>query len=648
MPESNLSDVQHALSALGTKRLILAIHDQSFPSNADEEIGRGSPYTAGGLQFLRFCADLGFNTIQFGPQGKTTVFNPSPYDGTIFSRNDTSISLKDLTSPEWNCLIDGFELERVVSLCPASASGSEGAAHYQYAYTAQQSLLRKAFQRFKSSGETYSLLSSRMNRWREEQGSVADDWLERDAMFEALSIEYGSDDWRGWSQLDQRLYVSTSDSSGARQRRLDELRQAHSGDIEFYQFCQFVSHEQHVKLRQFTQDLKLKIYGDMQIGYSPRDAWSRASLFLTQYLMGAPPSRTNPEGQPWGYPVLDPCQYVMEEGRDNASRRKGKAVDFVSARAQKMLAEFDGLRIDHPHGFVCPWVYQADDPDPLQAVKNGARLFSSPNFPDHGDLAEWAIALPDQLTKDSKVPRYADNWVTDLTDAQVERYSILVDCIVAAFDKYSEPAGASSAQAGDVVCEVLSTCPYPLKRVLERHHLGRFCVTQKADLTNPADLYRSENAKLEDLIMVANHDTKPIWLLVDEWFQSGQHDKRAAYLAERLEPRPEERSRFAAVLTASKEKFAQAMFADLFASPAGSVSIFFADLLGSKEIYNRPGTISSTNWSSRVPRDYQRSYKGDASTGKALNLPRALSMALRARYPEPDPDMAALISRLEA
>ena len=74
---------------------------------------------------------------------------------------------------------------------------------------------------------------------------------------------------------------------------------------------------------------------------------------------------------------------------------------------------------------------------------------------------------------------YADGRVKDLDEEQVRRYSILVDEIV------TQQAVAGRAKA--IACEVLSTLPYPVGRVMERHDLGRFRVTQKIDLEDPAD-----------------------------------------------------------------------------------------------------------------------------------------------------------------
>jgi 4-alpha-glucanotransferase len=200
------------------------------------------------------------------------------------------------------------------------------------------------------------------------------------------------------------------------------------------------------------------------------------------------------------------------------------------------------------------------------------------------------------------------------------------------------------------LCEVLSTWPYPLQRVMEREHLGRLCVTQKANLDDPRDVYRSENTRAEDWIMVGNHDTPSLWALVDVWHGTPTAARRAAHLAERLEPDPAARASFAASLRTSPGRLATAMFAELFASPARSVSIFVSDLLGYRETYNVPGTVSDDNWRLRVapdfPAEYARAVASDDNP-RALSLPRALALALRA-----DPRRArvheGLLLRLDA
>jgi 4-alpha-glucanotransferase len=379
--------------------------------------------------------------------------------------------------------------------------------------------------------------------------------------------------------------------------------------------------------------LGLKLYGDLQIGFSAKDAWAYQGLFLEKYLMGAPPSRTNPEGQPWNYPVLDPSRYF---GPDGAG--PGPVLGFMVARVGKLLGEFDGLRIDHPHGLVCPWVYRADVPDLLWSVQHGARLFDSPDLPDHPELARYALVTPEQI--EHALPRYADGWVRELSPAQVIRYSTLFDAVITG-------ALANGRAVSDLLGEVLSTQPYPLQRVLARYGLGRFRVTQKADLRNPEDVYRSENAAPEDWIMVGNHDTRPIWLLAKKWRETGEARAQAEYLAWRLHPEVEEREAFARRLVEEPGLLVQAKFADLFASRAESVMVFFPDLLGLEGVYNAPGTVNEENWSLRVPDAWEHEYAQRLAHDGALNLPKVLALALRAGGEAAGARHAELLAGLE-
>lgn len=462
--------------ALGIDRLVLEIHDASFPGDAGEDVGRGSPYSNGARRFLAWARAQGFDGVQLGPQGQTTLHNPSPYDGRVFGRDFQSVALAPLV----------------------------------------------------------------------ENGSLAADTLR------ALA---GPQDGR----------VHPAQAWAAMTRALGEV----CGGDEVA--IQVILEEQHARLR---AEAGLRLYGDLQIGMAPEDVAAHGHLFLPGWLLGAPPSRTNPDGQPWGYPVFDP-------------RRRPEVLAFIRARARWLASGFDGLRIDHPHGLVCPWVYREGQP-----VAAGARLFESPDIPD---LAPFAIARPDQI--DETVPRHADGRVRALDDAQVARYAEIVDAIVA-----ETPL--------EIVAEVLSTLPYPLARVLERHHLGRWRVTQKLSLDDPGDVYRIERAEPADWIMAGNHDTAPVWRLVAGWPRA----RWAAYLGELLgQP-----------VAPEPDPLIHALYAAMFASKARHVQVFFPDLLGMTDIYNRPGVVHEGNWTLRVPPDY-------ASRPPALDLGRALAMAAHAR-----------------
>jgi len=606
--------VREALERLDVRNLVLGIHDLSLPCAEGEDTGRGAPDSEAGLDLVRFVRSLGFDGVQLGPQGETEEGSSSPYEGTIFSRNTRSISLARLVEGggQWSGLLEADELADAAARRP---EGGDLRVPHRYVYHTHRSLLRRAFAAFET--RRAPDLRRAFEGFKERNA----EWLERDALYDVLRHEHEGAAWESWGEgpaaLDSRLWNPDPGEVAACEARRATLRSRHAEELEFYRFAQFLAHDQHRAFREELRRLGLRLYGDLQAGLSRRDAWSYDALFLRGYVMGAPPSSSNPEGQAWHYPVLDPAQV-------GELANPGPAMRLVQARLDKMFAEFDALRIDHPHGLVCPWVYRPEATDPARAALRGARLFSSPDLPDHPALARFAIARREQLNPDPETPRHADDWVLELDPEQVDRYSLLFDAVAAS-------AHRSGRATSDLVCEVLSTMPYPLQRVLQRYGLGRFRVTQKADLRRSDNVYRSENSAPEDWLMVGNHDTKPLWLRIEEWVESGEIRERAGYLAERLLPEPGRRAGFVEELVRDPGLFAQAQFADLFAAPARNVLIFFTDLFGIAEVYNRPGVISEDNWCLRLSRDYRQEYLDRSTRRQALNLPRALFLALRAR-----------------
>jgi 4-alpha-glucanotransferase len=567
-----------ARRALGIDDLVLAVHDASFPSAPGEDVGRGTPYSRGARRLMEFADGLGFTGLQLGPQGVTSRGNRSPYDGTVFSRSASSIALDELRDdPGWEGLLEHGDLDAIL----ASTPPARGRVHHDHAEKVHASALDAAFARYRRAASRG--LRARFGAFCQES-----DWLAHDGNFEAHRIEYGTDDPSQWPRGPSPLGPAAQETAAR------------------YAFAQFVVHAQHEAFRARTHALGWKVFGDLQIGLSPRDRWTREGLFLDRYALGAPPSRTDPEGQPWGYGVLRP---------DSADARA-----FFRARIRKMAREYDGVRVDHPHGIVCPWVYDRTLTDALYAVAHGARLFESPDLPDHPELARYAIARPEQI--DRAVVRHADPWVRSLEPAQVERYAERMAIVV---DELAAAGG------GDILCEVLSTSPFPLVEVLRRYGLGRFRVTQKADLGNPGDGYRSENADPRDWIMVGTHDTSPLARVVDGWLAGGTAQRRAAYLAERLVPDPGGRSSFAASLAQGRGALVKGMFGDLLASPARHVLVFMSDLFGMLDVYNRPGIVNEDNWGLRLPDAFERMYGANLTAGAAMDVPGALALALRAR-----------------
>ena len=611
MPDRAPALADAARRALGVRRLAFSIHDASFPAGEDD-LGRGSPHSEAACSLLAFAAGLGFDVLQLGPQGETGEHDASPYGGAAFSRSILSIAAAALADEEAGELLSRADLRGARAARPEASTLR---ADHAFAWRAQRALLERAWRALRD--RTGSLRA----RW-DERAAAFDRangaWLARDGLYELLRARHGGRGFRDWPDPDRRLLHPRPAERRAFARRRAGLERTHRGVLELHRFVQLVAREQHAALRRGLAELGMRVYGDLQIGLADRDAWAFDPLFLEDYRLGAPPSRTNPAGQPWGFRVFDPDGIAGPGGRGPVAR-------LVRDRAERVFEAYDGVRIDHPHGLVCPWLYRADRADAQRAVRDGARLFSAAGVPGHEALAERDIARPDQL--DLERAPWDDRRVRDLEPAQVERYAALFGELVAA----AERAGAGS-QA--LVCEVLSTLPLPLGRVLERFGLGRFRVTGKIDPADPDDPYRIEAAQPPDWVMIGSHDTASLWQLLETW-SGEQLASRAAYAAGLLEPAPGRRARFAQTLAGDPGLLAQALLAELFASRAENVAVFFTDLLGIAESYNRPGTVSPDNWSLRVPPDFRAHYRARAAAHRALNVPLALALALRARGDAP-------------
>ena len=591
------SEIRAGLAKLGVHRFVLGIHASSFPAGS-WDTGFGAPLSHEGERVLRFAHELGFNALQLGPSGAISALNLSPYDGTVFARNPWSLGVEALTHAEHGALLRDDDA--------ALLHGSSEQRRVVNAERAQlniQSVLDLCYERFVERRRTTpgDPIVQGLAEFRRE----AREWLALDACYESIAVRAGDD-----PKLFEPALRALFEPGAAGEARRSALRATMGAGIERAELAQYLLHAQHHAFRAQAAQLGIELWGDMQVGYSHRDRFLRADAFCGKFLMGAPPSRTNPDGQPWGYPVLDPEQLARE---DSPARR------LFAARARKLLTEHGGIRIDHPHGLVCPWVYTAAHDDPWQAVRAGTRAHESPDLADE-TLQRWAIARIDDLNPHA-VHRYDDDWLSALDAEQEARYAVLFDTLV----ELCRTAGRATCS---IAAEVLSTCPYPLLRVLERHGLGRFRVTQKANLRDPADVYRTDRAQPNDWLMLGTHDTPPIFGLVHRWLTDRSAQLQASYLAERLIADPAQREHARELFSTSARALLTASLADLFNSGARNVYVFMGDLFGEAQPFNRAGIVHPDNWKFRLDPAFEEVYRERVERGAALDVASALRLAL--------------------
>lgn len=609
--DSNTADSNHqgllspreSLVALGIEVLAIQIHDASFPSETDEDCGRGSPYSYGAERFFQFVAELGFNVVQLGPRGSLLKGVSSPYDATIFSSNPASLPLGRYAN---SGRLSRETLQRL--RIPASQRiDRQGLSNTELLERIQPAI-----------DEIVANSDENDHKAMEQYLIDNEDWLVPDALYDALADEHAAVWWRHWTKtpqaiFDQRLYSPSDANQALAEQRLQSLRLKYAKRILDYAFIQWLIHLEHQALRKRLAPLGIRLFADLQVGLSPQDIWARQHLFHPSYLVGAPPSRTNSEGQPWGFSVLDPEQLGTHE-------RPGPGMQFVRSRLQRTMLQCDGVRIDHPQGWIDPWVYRSDDPDPVHAVQNGARLFSSPDEVEHPTLGAHAIADAQQIDLD-QLP-FADARVKQLRDAQVESYARLIDIVV-------QETIQHSGSFKPIACEILSTLPYPVRRVLDRYHLGRFRVVQKAKLDLPSDVYRIENAQAQDWIMFGTHDTPTIWQLASQWCEGEEQSRWTGYLASLSGQETSEAG--SSTNRPSPGQLINRIFATMLSSRANHIAIFFPDLFGIKDRFNEPGVVSDANWRLRLPHDFEENYRKGCENESVLDIASCMEQALSVR-----------------
>ena len=569
--------IGEALKALGKENLAFIAHGSSFPALDGDDTGFGSYNSEAGHALIDYASKI-FNAIQLGPAGKTKCSDSSPYCGTIFSGNTLFIDLKQLTTKEWGEILSVESFKKIVRENPKQNSGRTA---YSYICNAQNTALKEAWNNFKTS----KLLKKEFEKFKKENAF----WLENDSLYEALSIENGGDFWYIWkNEVDKNLLnPKTDDEKAIYEKRIAEIKEKYSDEIEFYKFCQFVLEEQNEKTKKYALKKGIKMIADRQVAFSDRDAWAYQSLFLEGWFLGCPPDYFSKNGQAWGFPVMDPDKMFNSDGS------LGEGGILMKNLYKKMFKENPGgVRIDHIVGLIDPWVYKVGK-KPM--CEDGAgRLYSSP---EHPELSRYAIARNEDL--DWTLEADKEKRVKTLSDEQIKLYGRLIEKIVIAAAK------ECGLDKNSIVCEDLGTLTNPVAAVMEKYALQGMRLTQFVVPEKPAHPYRCKNITENVWNMVGTHDNNPIEMWAESMINTHEGYLHAKNLVEDLFAEAENKDDIIVRLTQDKEYLTFVKLTEIFASKAKNVQIFFTDFFKIKETYNTPGTSGDQNWSLRIPNTYE-------------------------------------------
>ena len=594
----NYTDViRKALKALNKKNFALIIHSGSFPAASGENTGFGSINSNGGREVIDYASGI-FNAIQLGPAGKTKSCDSSPYTGTIFSGNPLFIDLKQLTTDEWNNILSVETYNEIVNGNPNKDVNKTA---YSYIYKRQNEALEEAWNNFKK------VDNPQLKKEFESYKLENDYWLDKDSLYEALSIEHGNDYWPLWeSETDKNLFNPKSNEEKIEfSKRINEISKKYENEIEQYKFIQFVLNKQNEKTREYAKEKNIKMIADRQVAFSDRDTWAYQSLFLEGWMLGCPPDYFSKDGQAWGFPVMNPDRMYNDDG----SLDEGGIL--LKNLYKKMFRENPGgVRIDHIVGLIDPWVYKAGKKPRID--QGAGRLYSSP---EHPELSRFAIARMEDL--DMELEADKEKRVKTLSKEQIHKYGRLIEKIVIA------AAEEEGLDKDAIVCEDLGTLTNPVAEVMKEYGLQGMRLTQFVVPEKPLHPYRCCNIDERCWAMVGTHDNEPIKMWADSMVNTHEGYLHVKNLVDDLFAECDNKDEIITNMTKDAEFLAQTKLVEIFASKAENIQIFFTDFFKIYDVYNRPGTSGDENWSLRLPDNFKEIHP--------INLANILKLAIIAR-----------------
>jgi len=256
----------------------------------------------------------------------------SPYQSvSAFAGSPIMVALEPLVAHGWLA-------------APALPSGGFDACRVDYARVAPWRLarLREAAAGFfaRARAEEHRALAA----WCEAQA----DWLADYALFMALESAHGGQPWWQWpTALRERAPAA-----------LAAARDAHAGEIAFWQFVQWCFDTQWAAVKAYANAHGVSILGDLPIfiAHHSADCWARPDLYELDAdsqpiaVAGVPPDAFTAEGQRWGNPLY------------RWDRMAAEGYAWWAARVRRALAHADAFRIDHFRGFAAFWEVPADSP----------------------------------------------------------------------------------------------------------------------------------------------------------------------------------------------------------------------------------------------------------------------------------------------
>jgi 4-alpha-glucanotransferase len=359
---------------LTTRSAGILLHPTSLPS----AFGAGDL----GPAAYRFADDLQNAGLRWWQMLPITPPGPAP-EFSPYSSCSAFAGSPWLVSPELLCR-DGLLSKRELA---DARRPIDGRIDFPSFRKMRSALLRKAFERA-------ATLDRKSRGQMERFTEINADWLDKYSLFAALKESLRDNCWSRWP-VDLRHRKPSA---------LTAARQTLADFIAFHRFVQWLFDRQWTALKRYCNERGIGLIGDIPIfiAHDSAAVWARPDLFLLDpggnpiSHSGYPPDVFSPTGQVWGHPHYRWPAHLAE------------GFNWWTARFQRLLRQFDAVRVDHFLGFHRVWAVPASAKNAVRGKwlnVPGNELFAAVhkrlgNVPiiaeDLGNQTPQAIALRDK------------------------------------------------------------------------------------------------------------------------------------------------------------------------------------------------------------------------------------------------------------
>jgi 4-alpha-glucanotransferase len=281
------------------------------------------------FDFIDFLEDAGQSLWQICPLGPTG-YGDSPYQCfSAFAGNPLLISIEKLQKQD---LLSRKDINK--------PSFSSHYVDFGSAIKWKMPVLRKAYRAFTASGGSNT---SEYQNFCQKHAC----WLNDYALFIAIKSHLGGKPWSEWEEA-----LKMKDET-----ILSTYRGKLADEIAFQTFLQYIFFCQWLTIKQYANEKKITIIGDIPfyVAHDSADAWARPDIFHfdeqrnPSSVAGVPPDYFSETGQLWGNPLYN--WNVLQE----------QNFSWWLDRIKANLELADILRIDHFRALSEYWAVPAGE-----------------------------------------------------------------------------------------------------------------------------------------------------------------------------------------------------------------------------------------------------------------------------------------------